>query len=141
MQGLAIDDQVNVKIAVLAFLSDLVVDGAFCGLAQLDDLAVVVVDKSISLEEADRWFDLDAAGVTLATQVKLDDGNREELGVGAYVSRHWHFGGLWLVLLLEILEAIWWVPHSGKRHILDNQVCEFKVRLCVVRAEVKLKVD
>jgi len=64
---------------------------AFASFLELDVLGVLVVDVGVSFEVAIGWLHFDFAGVTLASQVELDHGDAQELGVAADVCGHWNF--------------------------------------------------
>jgi hypothetical protein len=103
-------------------------------------LSIDIVDISITLELAVRWLDFNFAGVTLASEVKLDHWDAQELGVTSYIGWHWHLRVLNSVCYGERLETLWRISHRGDWNIFDYQIGILKVRLCMVWAKEKLKI-
>ena len=74
----------------------------------------------------------------MTAKVELDHGDAEILIVGSHIRWHGNLG-LLLVGSREVLESLRWVSDGLDGDVLDDQVGEFKVWLCMLGAEVDLE--
>lgn len=97
-----------------------------------------MTNEAIAFEVGDGRGDLHLASISLSLQAETDHWNGEELGVRPDVSWHGHSASL-DVGCCKVLESFWWVSDSVDRNFFHDEVCEFIIRLGVIRTEINIE--